>query len=48
MDGRLFREVFGSRWIVLRAARLARHPELGQPPFTAVYRDASAALFRID
>jgi len=48
VDGPLFRQRFGSRWIVLRAGRLPRHPELGRPPFTPVYRDASAALFRID
>ena len=48
IDGWLFREVFGSRYLALRAARVARHPELLRPPFTEAYRDGAAVVYRID
>jgi hypothetical protein len=46
--GPVLSAAFGSRWLVLRAARADRHPDLGGPPFREVYRDASAVVYRID
>ena len=48
IDPELFRQAFGSRWLVLRAGRLERHPELQGPSFREVYRDGTAALYRLD
>lgn len=47
LDAQL-RTVFSSRWLVLRAHRAAGYPELQRAPFTEVYRDALAVVYRID
>ncbi len=39
---------FGSRWLILRASRASRYPELAGPPFREAYRDGSAVLYRVD
>lgn len=48
VDGKLLRELFGTPWLVLRASRAPGYPELSAPPFTRVYKDASAVIYRID
>ncbi len=41
-------QAFSSRWLVLRAHRAQTYPELKHAPFTEVYRDALAVVYRID
>jgi hypothetical protein len=47
LDGWALKRRFGARWLVLRASRVDRYPELGRPPFRLEYYDDSAALYRI-
>lgn len=47
LDGAALKEAFQSRWLVLRAVRAGRYPELGRPPFHLAYRDAAAVVYRI-
>lgn len=48
LNGRAMQAMFLSRHLVLRAGRAGRYPELRPPPFTEVFRDGSAVIFRID
>lgn len=48
LNGRAMRAMFRSRYLILRTSRAGRYPELRLPPFTEVFRDGSAVLFRID
>lgn len=48
LDGGAMEKMFHSRYLVLRASRADRFPELCLPPFREVYRDRSAVLFRIE
>jgi hypothetical protein len=48
LDGRGMAEAFHSHYLVLRASRADRYPELRRPPFEEVYRDGSAVLYRMD
>lgn len=48
LDGRLLGNLFHSHYLVLRASRVDRYPELRNSPFQETYRDSSAVLFRID
>ena len=48
LDGAALKRTFQSRWLVLRAARARRYPELSRPPFHLAYGDEAAAVYRID
>ncbi|MGE5285069.1 MAG: hypothetical protein ACM3OG_08880 [Actinomycetota bacterium] len=48
LNGRAMKALFASRYLILRTSRAVRFPELRVPPFTEVFRDGSAVLFRID
>jgi len=48
LNGRALKILFQSRYLILRANRAGGFPGLRFPPFTEVYRDGSAVLFRID
>ena len=48
LDGATLSRIFDSRWLVLRASRAGRYPELQWPPFHEAYRDGSAVLYRIE
>lgn len=48
LDGRELERLFGSHYLILRASRVNRWPELRSPPFSVAYRDSSAVLYRID
>ena len=48
LDGPALRRMFGSRWLILRVRPDRTYRELALPPFQQVYRDRSAALYRID
>jgi len=48
LDGRALEDMLQSHWIILRASRVHRYPELCCAPFREVYRDNAAVLFRID
>ncbi len=48
LDGPAMAKAFGSHYLVLRASRAWSYPELRRPPFEEVYRDGSAAIYRID
>jgi hypothetical protein len=48
LSGHALRAMFHSRYIVLRAKRAGRYPELGTRGFTEVYRDNLAVIYRIE
>ncbi|MBE0606993.1 MAG: hypothetical protein IH610_11975 [Deltaproteobacteria bacterium] len=48
LNGHEMKVLFLSRYLILRTSRAGRYPELRFPPFTEVFRDGSAVLFRID
>lgn len=48
LDAALLKARFRATHLVLRTGRVARFPDLGRPPFRAVYRDATAVVFAFD
>jgi hypothetical protein len=48
LDGNALKTAFQSKWIVLRASRAGRYPELRNGPFVLAYRDASAVIYEIE
>jgi hypothetical protein len=48
LDGRELERMFGSHYLILRASRVNRWPELRNPPFSVAYQDKLAVLYRID
>jgi hypothetical protein len=48
LNGRAMADAFRSHYLILRASRVDRYPELRRPPFQEVYRDGSAVLYRMD
>lgn len=48
LDGRVLRDIMGSRTLVLRAERAVRYPELKKAPFREVYRDEAAVVYRLE
>jgi hypothetical protein len=48
LDGRELERTFGSHYLILRASRVNRWPELRIPPFSVAYQDKLAVLYRID
>ena len=48
LNGHALMILFRSRYLILRANRAGQYPGLRFPPFTEVFRDGSAVLFRID
>jgi hypothetical protein len=48
LDGRALEHLFHSHFLILRASRAGRYPELNKPPFSVAYRDKSAVLYWID
>jgi hypothetical protein len=48
LNGHAMEVLLRSRYLILRASRAGGYPELRLPPFTEVFRDGSAVLFRID
>jgi hypothetical protein len=47
LDANILAERFRSRYLVLRASRAGGYPELNQPPFRQVYRDASSVVYAL-
>lgn len=48
LDGRRLSDMLHAHWLILRASRVDRYPELGSAPFREVYRDDAAVLFKIE
>ncbi len=48
LDGRVLADMLQAHWLILRASRVARYPELRSTPFREVYRDDAAVLFKIE
>lgn len=48
LDADLMKARFRARYLVLRAARAPRYPELRQAPFRVAYEDASAVVVALD
>jgi len=48
LDGRMLADMLQAHWLILRASRVDRYPELRSAPFREVYRDNAAVLFKIE
>ncbi len=48
LDGRALADMLQAHWLILRANRVDRYPELRAAPFREVYRDDGAVLFKIE
>ncbi len=48
LDGRVLADMLRAHWLILRASRVGRYPELRSAPFREVYRDNAAVLFEIE
>ncbi len=48
LDGRALANTLQAHWLILRANRVDRYPELRSAPFREVYRDKEAVLFKIE
>ena len=48
LNGRVLADTLQAHWLILRAGRVTRYPELQNAPFRAVYLDNAAVLFKIE
>jgi len=48
LDGRSMAALFNSHYLILRASRENRYPELRLLPFVRVYQDSAAVVYKID
>jgi hypothetical protein len=48
LDGRRLADMLQAHWLILRAGRVNRYPELRSAPFWEAYRDNAAVLFKIE
>ncbi len=48
LDGRALANMLQAHWLILRANRVDRYPELRSTPFHEVYRNEEAVLFKIE